>query len=208
MSITPTLSESTQNKNNNNAIQQMSSIIRGTAPVIIYYGDSPPEYEGEMLTYIDTPPKYEEPLSIGSVRNNVSNKEKIIVGILSSKQKQKQQNTEDSLSKRKGMCCYSKESDDSRCCGACYLICPSKSVEEQCNCCPNNFCEFWKSCYIQTTEGSVREKDKCRECECDDCFWTTVCFPCKFSLFFPCFLGSVFNECINKLCGSQRNYLF
>lgn len=160
----------------------------------------------EMLTYIDTTTNYEEPLSFESLTNNVNYKDEISSIPINSKTKQ--QNTENSLSKRKGMCCYSKESDDSRCCGACYLLCPSNNVKEQFNCCLNTFCDFWKSGYIQTTDGVVREEDRCSQCECDDCFCTTVCFPLKFPLFFTCFLGSVFNECINKICGSQRNYLF
>ena len=163
----------------------------------------------EKLTYIDTTPKNDEPLSFVSLTNNINYKDEISSIPINSKTKQQNtKNTENSLSKRKGMCCYSKESDDSRCCGACYWICPSKTVEEQCNFCPKNFCEFWKSGYIQTREGGVKEENVCRECECDDCFYTTICFPCKFPLFFPCFIGSVFNEGINKLCGNKRNYLF
>ena len=118
-------------------------------------------------------------------------------------------NTEDALSNRKGKWCYSAESRESRCCGACYWLCHPNPHKEPCECCPNTFCDFWKSGYIQTTGGyGTYEEDRCEECECDDCFWTTVCFPCKVPLFVPCFLGSLFNEGINKVCGSNRNYLF
>ena len=154
MYINPTLAEEmiSESTENNNTNRQLSNIIRaGTAPVIICYGETPPEYEDEMLTYIDTPPIYEEPQSIVAVTDN---------GVVTIKLKQKKPKTnpnpkpknkeEDSLSKRKGKCCYSRESYDSRCCGACYWLCPSKTVEDQCEFCHNNFCDYWKSGYIQT----------------------------------------------------------
>jgi len=214
-----------QSDQNNNTIRQLSNIIRGPGPIIICYGENPPEYEGEIITYIDTPPKYEEPQSIVGVTQNVSNKDIINVVTINSttinsttinstpkktklKLKAKQKNTENSISNRKGKCCYSKESDESRCCGVCYWLCRSNPTKERCECCPNTFCDYWKSGYIQTTEGFVRDEDRCRDCECDDCFCTVICFPFKFPVFFPCFLGSLFNEGINKLCGSNRNYLF
>ena len=130
-------------------------------PIIIFYNqETPPEYDCELI--IDKPPRYENPVSIGATKNDAI---------------------------KKGKCCYSKESDDSRCLGACYWLCSTENVEDQCNCCPNNFCEFWKSGYIQTNDGHVKnEETSCDECECDDCFCTTVCFPLKFSIFFPCFL--------------------
>lgn len=164
--------------------------------IIICYGDTPPEYEGELLTYIDRPPKYEEQPTLGTIP-------------IKTKSKPTKKNTEDALSNRKGKWCYSTESIESRCCGACYWLCHPTPHKEPCECCPNTFCDFWKSGYIQTTGGyGTYEEDRCEECECDDCFWTTVCFPCKVPLFVPCFLGSLFNEGINKVCGSNRNYLF
>jgi hypothetical protein len=179
--------ESMHNENiqNKNIIRQISNINV----------DIPPDYNAELIHYIDTPPKYEEPKNIERIiKNNNSNS--------------KPNRSEYIPPKRKGACCYSAESDDSRCCGACYWLCPSSADEEQNNCCPSTFCEYWKSGYIQTTDGTLRDEERCDECECDDCFWTTVCLPCKFPIFFPCFLGAVFNGCMNKICGSERNYWF
>jgi hypothetical protein len=201
------LSEPSQNENTTRQISNI--IIRGSAPVIICYGETPPEYTGEMLTYIDTPPQYEGPLYAGPLyARPLHEKQVSIVKIKSKPIKTNPKNTENNLSNRKGKCCYSKESDDSRCCGVCYCLCPTNPTKERCECCPNTFCDFWKSGYIQTTDGPVREEDSCRECECDDCFCTLCCFPIKFPIFFPCCLGSVFNNSMNKLCGSNRNYLF
>ena len=118
------------------------------------------------------------------------------------------ENTKVSTSKRKDKCCYSKESHDSRCCGGCYWLCPSDKVKERCECCPNNFCDYWKSGYIQTIASSVRSEDRCNEFECDDCFCTIICFPVKFPIFSPCCIGSILNELLNKLCNTNRNYLF
>lgn len=183
---------------------QIPDINKAPMPVLIYYGETPPEYEREVLTYIDTPPNYEEPIIIVSTINKDCKKvnKKIV------KKQKKTKITEDNLFERKGKCCYSKESDDSRCCGVCYWLCTSNTHKERCECCPNTFCDYWKSGYIQTTEGSVNKEDSCREFECDDCFCTVICFPFKFPVFFPCFLGSLFNEGVNKLCESNRNYLF
>ena len=104
--------------------------------------------------------------------------------------------------------CYSPESDDSRCCGACYYGCPKKSINDRCECCPNSFCDYWQSGYVQTIDGPLRKEERCDECECDDCFCTTLCLPFKFPMFFPCFLGALCNGAINKMAGSYRNYLF
>ena len=221
MFIVPTpIVESTQidsmdNENTliKNAIRQITGINKYPIPIIICYGDTPPDYQCELSTYIDTPPKYEKPLSIAEITNNVSNnvgnKEPIKSKPIKSKPiKITKKKTEDSISYRKGKCCYSTESIESRCCGACYWLCHPNPHKERCECCPNTFCDYWKSGYIQTTEGSVNKEDRCRECECDDCFCTVICFPFKFTVFFPCFLGSVFNNGINELCGSNRNYLF
>lgn len=203
MFIVPRQIESMDNENtlNKNAIRQITGINKFPIPIITCYGDTPTEYECEMLTYIDTPPKYENPLSIGGVTNNLINKEPI---------KSNPKKTEDSISYRKGKCCYSTESIESRCCGACYWLCHPNPHKKPCECCPNTFCDYWKSGYIQTTEGSLKEEDSSRECECDDCFCTAVCFPFKFAVFFPCFIGSLFNEGVNNLCRSRsnRNYLF
>ena len=77
--VEPTQLDSMYNENtlNKNAIRQITNINKAPMPTIICYGDIPPDYECEILTYIDTPPKYENPLSIGSITKNVSNKETI-----------------------------------------------------------------------------------------------------------------------------------
>jgi hypothetical protein len=201
--VEPTQLDSMYNENtlNKNAIRQITNINKAPMPTIICYGDIPPDYECELSQYIDTPPKYENPLSIGSITKNVSNKETI-------KSKSNPKKTEDSISYRKGKCCYSTESHESRCCGACYWLCHPNPEKDRCECCPNTFCDYWKSGYIQTTQGSVNDEDRCSECECDDCCCTLFCFPLKFPIFFPCFLGSVFNGCMNKICGTERNYWF
>jgi hypothetical protein len=135
---------------------------------------------------------------------------------LKQQQQQQQSFTNDQLTdnilitrKNTFLCCYSKESIDSRCCGTCYHLCPSKTVDDQCNLCTNTFCDYWTSGYIQSNDGyGKRNEDSCDDLKCDDCFCTTVCFPIKFPIFLPCFIGSLFNECVNALCGSNRNYLF
>ena len=199
------LNESNENEN---TFREISNIIRGSAPVIICYGETPPEYAGEIISYIDTPPKYEGPLYAGPLYAEPPYQEQVNIVRIKSKPIKTNKNPKNHLSIRKGKCCYSKESDDSRCCGVCYCLYPTNPTEERCECCPNTFCDFWKSGYIQTTDGPLREEDSCSECECDDCFCTLCCFPIKFPIFFPCCLGSVFNDGINKLCRSNRNYLF
>ena len=103
--------------------------------------------------------------------------------------------------------CYAAESDDSRCCGACYYCCPSKHIQAQCNVCPNTFCDYWQSGYIQTTSGPKRESQDCPDLECEDCCCTCVCCPFKFPFFFPCLLGALCNGSLNTLAGTHRNYL-
>ena len=100
----------------------------------------------------------------------------------------------------------STASNDKRCCGACHCLCPSKIVDEQNYICTKNVIDFWKSDYIQTScgTGSI---DESKDCGCDDCFTTTCCLPFKLTLFFPCFIGSLFNTCINKVKSTDSNYL-
>ena len=98
--------------------------------------------------------------------------------------------------------CYSRESIDARCCGACYFVCPQKTVEAQCNCCLNDFSTYWDSGLVQTTSGYGNKEEE----KNGICCW--LCFPLKFSLFFPCFLGSLGNGCINCLRETNLNYLF
>lgn len=105
--------------------------------------------------------------------------------------------------------CYSRLSDDSRCCGVCYYTCPSKSKVEQCNVCDNNVYDFCSSGYIQTTSGTGnKEKDGCDEIGWNDCCCTMICLPIKFPLFLPCCIGSMINDCINNLAFTYKNYLF
>ena len=99
--------------------------------------------------------------------------------------------------------CYKKESNDSRCCGLCYYICPltPEEHEEQniCNICPKDLDEYVNSCYCKTTDLPNSP---------DDCLCTTFCCPVKFPLFITCFLGSIFNSYINCCCSTNKNYLF
>ena len=97
--------------------------------------------------------------------------------------------------------CYKRNSFDSRCCGVCYACCPSQTVDEQCNFCPNDFKMYWDSGYVQTKSGygGFEENN-------GFCCW--VCFPLKFALFFPCCFGSLGNECINSMRDTNVNYFF
>ena len=98
---------------------------------------------------------------------------------------------------------------DRRCCGTCYCLCPSKAQDKQCNMCDNNVYDFCNSGYIQTHDGLGNSEDvQGKECNMDNCFCTVLCFPFKFTLFFPCFIGSIFNGCINKLASTNKNYIF
>ena len=119
--------------------------------------------------------------------------------------------------------CYKEDSTDTRCCGLCYYCCPAKHIDKEidkkrCDCCPNDFCEYWYSGLVQTTAGYGNKEEDINGICC--CF----CFPVKFPLFFPCFLGSLCNHTINKFCATtccttycgargcsapiKRNYLF
>ena len=130
---------------------------------------------------------------------------------MNSRQISKQRETNKNENKEETGCCcyccycYNSKSKDSRCCGACYWCCPVKEEEKPCILCVNNFSEYWDSCYLQTfsgyggRQGAIDEKNGC---------FCWVCFPIKFPLFFPCFLGSLFNGCINCMRDTNTNYLF
>jgi hypothetical protein len=148
----------------------------------------------EFAQIVFTQPKKEETMANktlaalianASVKNNVKNNVK------------KNIKKEESKS-----CCpfYNRDSEDSRCCGLCYCCCPTKSVEEQCNCCPNSFEMYWHSGYVQTTAGYGKEEENGICCWC--------CFPIKFPVFFPCFIGSLVNSSINRVRKTNNNYLF
>jgi hypothetical protein len=105
--------------------------------------------------------------------------------------------------------CYKENSTDTRCCGVCYCCCPAKHIDKtvdlkRCDCCPNDFCEYWYSGYVQTNSGYGPPQEEMNGI----CCW--FCFPVKFPLFFPCFLGSLVNTAINRCCAAptKRNYLF
>jgi hypothetical protein len=121
--------------------------------------------------------------------------------ILNAKIKPKTNEKEKEKEKKFTCCpCYNNTSLDARCCGACYYCCPLKNKEDQCEFCPNTFTTYWKSGYIQTTAGYGKEEEN------GCCCW--FCFPVKFPLFFPCFLGSICNSCINEIRHTNLNYLF
>lgn len=100
-------------------------------------------------------------------------------------------------------CCYcynTETSTDSRCCGVCYCCFPIKEGEKRFDYCPNNFSEYWDSCYVQTTAGPLdHEKNGI-------CCW--FCFFPKLGMFFPCLLGSLCNGCVNYCRDTKTNYLF
>ncbi len=97
--------------------------------------------------------------------------------------------------------CYNEHSTDARCCGLCYCFCPAVHIdkekdEKRCDCCPTDFCEYWYSGYVQTTEGYGNPEEEINGL----CCW--LCFPVKFSVFFPCCLGSLCNQLINTCCAT------
>ena len=104
--------------------------------------------------------------------------------------------------------CYQADSTDARCCGVCYCCCPAKHIDKEidkkrCDCCPNDFCEYWYSGLVQTTAGYGNPQEEINGV----CCW--FCFLPKFAMFFPCFLGSLVNHSINQCCAApqKRNYL-
>jgi len=100
--------------------------------------------------------------------------------------------------------CYKRDSIDARCCGLCYVCCPKKTLDEQSNCCPNDFGMYWDSGYVQTTAGYGKQADN--DEKNGICCW--FCFPLKFGLFFPCCVGSIGNGCINHMRDTNVNYFF
>lgn len=98
--------------------------------------------------------------------------------------------------------CYKQNSLDSRCCGLCYAYCPRQTLDEQSDCCPNNFSTYWDSGYVQTTSGYQTEHGEHNGI----CCW--FCFPLKFALFFPCCFGSLCNGFINHIRNTNMNYFF
>ena len=104
--------------------------------------------------------------------------------------------------------CYDANSTDARCCGVCYCCCPAANIDKEidkkrCDCCPNDFNEYWYSGLVQTTMGYGNSEQDINGCCC------FVCFPIKFAFFFPCFFGSLANDGLNRCCTSpiKRNYL-
>jgi len=79
-------------------------------------------------------------------------------------------------------------------------------VANNCDVCTKNVTAYWNSGYIQTQCGTGNVEDS-KDCGCDDCCATTLCFPLKIILFSPCFIGALFNGCINKIRATDKNYL-
>ena len=96
--------------------------------------------------------------------------------------------------------CYSKKSNDARCLGVCFFCCPMTSYKDKFELCPINLYDYWMSCYIQTNDRIQRVDDT------DVCCY--ICYPAKFLIFFPCFLGSLCNGSINSLRKTDMNYIF
>jgi hypothetical protein len=100
--------------------------------------------------------------------------------------------------------CYKKNSPDTRCCGICYNYCRIKDnnynldldYRENCEFCLPTLKDYCNSGYIITYNGIPR----------NDC--TLCCLPLKLPLFMPCFLGTIFNQCINCIRDTNTNYLF
>ena len=101
-------------------------------------------------------------------------------------------------SEHKLCCCYSKNSHDMRACGLCYTFCYSPNEIEQCYFCPYTFKEYYESGYFMTKQSGSET----------DCCCTVAFLPFKFPLFFPCLLGSLFNNMINYCRDTKANYLF
>jgi hypothetical protein len=104
--------------------------------------------------------------------------------------------------------CYRIDSTDTRCFGLCYCCCPAKNISrlvdtKRCDFCPESLAVHLESGYFKTIDGPD---------EGDNCFCTVLCLPMKFPLFLPCFLGSIFNDALNKWCcafsNQDRNYIF
>ena len=87
---------------------------------------------------------------------------------------------------------------------------PQLNTNTKNQCCPTDMSAFCSSGYIQTSCGTgTNPEDGCKEFGWDDCCATTICLPFKFPLFLPCFIGSLFNGCINKVKSTnEKNYLF
>jgi hypothetical protein len=104
--------------------------------------------------------------------------------------------------------CYKANSTDARCCGLCYCCCPAKHINKEidlrrCDFCPNDFCEYWYSGYVQTVAGYGNKEEDLNGV----CCW--LCFPVKLPMFFSCFIGSLVNDGLNRCCAApiKRNYL-
>lgn len=106
------------------------------------------------------------------------------------------------MNPEKNCWCYNKESQDMRCCGLCYTFCYLTNKEDQCYVCPETFEIFYTSGYFVTTCGYGHTGD-----DCEDCVPTTLCLPLKLPIFFPCLLGSLFNNVINYCRYTDSNYL-
>ena len=98
--------------------------------------------------------------------------------------------------------CYSKDSDDSRCCGLCYFCCPGDSDD-------NTSCQLFEKtlwCYDNKKSYNIMGR-KIINSENEWCA-CIVCAPFSIGCFIPCVLGGGFNHCINNLRDTNSNYLF
>jgi len=101
--------------------------------------------------------------------------------------------------------CYRKDSNDTRCGGICYRLCPSEKTNNmRCEICTNGFWDHCRSSYIYTDDAGCNNEDE------DDSagLYCIICFPFKLGIFSPCLLGSLFNSCVNTICKTNTNYLF
>ena len=157
-----------------------------------------------VLTPIKQIPIDSKQLQVSIEKNNCKNKQ-IIKQPVKNTTKNTGTTTDTIKSSHKPYCCcYNKEiSNDMRCCGLCYTFCYIPNKDKQCYACPETFEIYYNSGYVITTCGYGKTDD-----ECDDCVPTTVCLLTKLPLFFPCLLGSIFNNIINKCRGTEHNYLF
>jgi len=100
--------------------------------------------------------------------------------------------------------CYHKDSPDMRCCGICYCFCPLHNNYydnynyDRCESFYPNINIYCKSPLCITSNGLNSSSDEC---------FTCCCLPLKLSLFSICLMGTIFNDIINTIRGTNRNYL-
>ena len=104
------------------------------------------------------------------------------------------------ISKNKKLCgCYNRRSNDMRCCGLCYNMCPYSTVESRYYCCHVGIKSYCDSSLVITIDDMNNDNDFC---------CTILCLPIKIPMFFPCCICSFVNSIINCSRGTSSNYLF